>query len=449
MCVGDGSGGSGHGAEKFGVGLGFGEAAEQQFHGFDGRERAQHFAQNPDAAEFVWRKQDFVFTRAGALDIDGGEDALVGEAAVEIDFHVTGALEFFEDDVVHAAAGVDQRGGDDGERAAFFHVASGGEEAARTLQSVGVDTAGEHFAGRRSDGVVGAREASDAVEQHDDVALVFDEALGFFQHHFGDLNVALRSFVEGGADDFALDGALHVGDFFGALVDEQHDERDFRMIDGDGIGHGLQHHGFAGARRSDDQAALAFADGAEQVEHAPGHVFLGGFHLEAALGIKRRQVVEENFVAGDFGIFEVDGFDFDQSEVALAIFGRANLAGDGVAGAQVEFANLRRRNVDVVGAGEIVVLRGAEKTETVGEAFEDAFGEDEAVLFGLGAEDLEDQFLLAHAAGAGDVEFLGDLGEIGDVFFFEFSKANAHRISFQLVSFIGPVNLLWVNGLVG
>src|SRR5579862_9659994 len=89
----------------------------------------------------------------------------------------------------------------------------------------------------------------------------------------------------------------------------------------------------------------------EQVEHAAGHVFLGGFHLKAALRIERGQVVEEDFVAGDLGIFKVDGFDFDESEVALAVLGGTHLAGDGVAGAQVELADLRGRDVDVVGTG--------------------------------------------------------------------------------------------------
>jgi hypothetical protein len=190
------------------------------------------------------------------------------------------------------------------------------------------------------------------------------------------------------------------------------------MIGGDGIGHGLQDHGFAGARRRVDQAALAFAHRAEKIEHAARHVLFGGFHLEAALRIKGRQVVEEDFVARNFRIFKIDGFDFDQREITLAIFGRADLAGDGVTGAKIELADLRRRNIDVVGAGKIVVFRRAEKTESIGETFEDTFGEDQSVLLRLGAQDLEDQLLFAHAAGARDVEFLGDLGEVGDVFFF-------------------------------
>src|ERR1035438_614055 len=169
------------------------------------------------------------------------------------------------------------------------------------------------------------------------------------------------------------------------------------MIYRDGIGDGLQHHRFSGSRWSDDQAALAFAYRAEKVQDATGHVFLGRFHLEATLRVERGQVVEENFVAGDFGIFEVYGFDFDQREITLAVFRRANLPRDGVTGTQVKLADLRRGDIDVVRAGEIVVFGGAQETETIGEALEDAFGEDQTVLFGLGSEDLKDQLLLSQA----------------------------------------------------
>jgi hypothetical protein len=78
----------------------------------------------------------------------------------------------------------------------------------------------------RDDGVVGAAQAGDRVEQDDDVALVLDQALGLFDHHFGDLHVARGGFVEGRGDNLALHAALHVGDFLGALVDQQHDQED-------------------------------------------------------------------------------------------------------------------------------------------------------------------------------------------------------------------------------
>jgi hypothetical protein len=103
---------------------------------------------------------------------------------------VTGALEFFEDHFVHAAAGVDQRGGDDRERTAFLDVARRAEEALRPLERVGVDTAGQHLARTGNDRVVGAAKPGDRIEQDHHIALVLDQPLGLFDNHFSDLDVA-------------------------------------------------------------------------------------------------------------------------------------------------------------------------------------------------------------------------------------------------------------------
>src|SRR5215468_9855316 len=70
------------------------------------------------------------------------------------------------------------------------------------------------------DGVVSPGKARDRVEQDDHILLVLDEALGFFDHHLGDLHVTLRGLVERRGDDLAPHGPLHVGDFFRPLVDE-------------------------------------------------------------------------------------------------------------------------------------------------------------------------------------------------------------------------------------
>src|SRR5207249_1643033 len=176
--------------------------------GLDRREWAQDLAQHPHAAQLIWWQKEFVLTRARALNVDSRKNALIGKSPVEIDFHVAGALELFEDDVVHAAAGIDQRGGDDGERAALFDVARGGKETPRTLQSVGINTAGEHLAGGRRNRVVSAGKTRDGVKQHHDVAFVFDQALGFLQNHFRNLDVALWRFVKRRTDDFTLYCAL-------------------------------------------------------------------------------------------------------------------------------------------------------------------------------------------------------------------------------------------------
>src|SRR6185312_2474317 len=85
------------------------ELVGEKLHGFNRRERVEDLAQNPGALQVVFRDEELFFAGARALDVDGREDALVDELAVEDDFHVAGALELFEDDLVHARAGVDER----------------------------------------------------------------------------------------------------------------------------------------------------------------------------------------------------------------------------------------------------------------------------------------------------------------------------------------------------
>ncbi len=93
------------------------------------------FADVDDFFEFVGVVEAVVVAGAGLGDVDGGEDAALGEFAVEADFHVAGAFEFFEDDVVEAGFGFDEGGGEDGEGAAVFDVACGAEEFAGFLES--------------------------------------------------------------------------------------------------------------------------------------------------------------------------------------------------------------------------------------------------------------------------------------------------------------------------
>ena len=190
----------------------------------------QQLAQDPDLLQQVRLDQQILAAGAGAVDVDRRVDALLGDAAVQVHFGVAGALELLVDHLVHLAAGVDQRGGDDGQRAAFLDVARGAEETLRAMQRVGVDAAGQHLAGARHDDVVGAGEAGDRVEQDHHVLLVLDQALGALDHHLGDLHVARGGLVEGRGDHFAAHGALHVGDFFRALVDQQHDQVHVRVV---------------------------------------------------------------------------------------------------------------------------------------------------------------------------------------------------------------------------
>ena len=58
-----------------------------------------------------------------------------------MDLHVTGAFELLVDHVVHAAAGIDEAGGDDREAAALFDVARGAKEPLGRIQRHRIDAA--------------------------------------------------------------------------------------------------------------------------------------------------------------------------------------------------------------------------------------------------------------------------------------------------------------------
>ena len=198
------------------------------------------------------------------------------------------------------------------------------------------------------------------------------------------------------------------------------------MVRCHGVGDGLQQHGFAGAGRGDDQAALAFADGRQEIHDAAADAFARGLHLDALLRIERREVVKEDFVARLFRRLEVDGLDLDEGEILLAFVGRADVAADGVAGFEIELAYLGRRHVDVVRSGQVVVVGRAEEAVAVGENLKDSLGEDVAFFFALRLEDLEDKILLAKAAGPWNFKGTRDAAQFSDVLFFQFCDGHVY-----------------------
>ena len=230
-------------------------------------------------------------------------------------------------------------------------------------------------------------------------------------HHVGDLDVAGGGLVEGRGDDLGLHGPLHVRHLFRALVDEQHDEHHLGVVLGDGVRDVLQDHRLAGLGRRRDERPLALPDRRDQIDDARGEAAPRRLEVELLLGIEGRQVVEEDLVPGVLGRLQIDRVDLEQREVPLALLRRADLPENGVAGPQVEAANLGGRHVDVVGPGQVVLVRRAQEAEAVGQRLERALGVDPALLLGLGLEDLEDQILLAQAGGVLDRQVFTELGE--------------------------------------
>ena len=135
-----------------------------------------------------------------------------------------------------------------------------------------------------------------------------------------------------------------------------------------------------------------------------------GLQLQPLLRIQRRQVVEQNFVTGFVGRFKVDRFDLHQREIFFALMRRTYLAADGVAGFQVELANLRRRDINVVRSRQVVVIGRAQESVAVRQNLQNTFSEDVSFFFTLRLQDLEDEVLLAQSAGARQIQRSGDLG---------------------------------------
>ena len=181
------------------------------------------------------------------------------------------------------------------------------------------------------------------------------------------------------------------------------------------MGDVLQQHRLAGARLRDDQRALALAERRHDVDHARREVLDGrvlDLQLHPLRGIERREVVEVHLVALLLGVLEVDLVDLEQREVALALLGAADLALDGVAGAQREAPDLRGRHVDVVGARQVVGVGRAQEAEAVLQHLDHAGADDVGLLGGQLLEDGEHQLLLAHGAGVLDPGLLGEAQQL-------------------------------------
>ena len=95
--------------------------------------------------ENVGRHQQLLL-HARAGDIDRREHSLIRNLAIENNFRIAGSLEFFENHLVHARAGLNQRRGDDCQRSAFFDVSRRAEKAFRALERVSVDTTRQNLA---------------------------------------------------------------------------------------------------------------------------------------------------------------------------------------------------------------------------------------------------------------------------------------------------------------
>src|SRR5205823_110154 len=97
---------------------------------------------------------------------------------------------------------------------------------------------------------------------------------------------------------------------------------------------------------------------------------------------------------------------------------------------EAEAADLARRDVDVVGARQVVVVGAAQEAEAVGQHFQRPLAEHQAVLLDPLLEDFEDQVLLFQTRVLGQPLVLGDLEELRDSHLLELADVRAAPLDF-------------------
>src|SRR5690606_18784567 len=128
------------------------------------------------------------------------------------------------------AARLDERRGDDGERAAALDVARRAEDLARDLERRGVQAARHGAPAAAPEEVEAAPQAGQRVEQQHHVVPLLDEALGILQRQRRYAYVVVFFAVVRRGKDLASRRPAEVGDLLGPLVDEQGDELDLRVV---------------------------------------------------------------------------------------------------------------------------------------------------------------------------------------------------------------------------
>src|SRR6056300_333847 len=95
-----------HGIKELSVVLGLLQLRNQEFDGIRGTHRIQDAAQNKGFLKIDLVDQKILFPGTRLENVDRREDALVSDFAIKHDFRVTRTFEFFEDNLVHPAAGI-------------------------------------------------------------------------------------------------------------------------------------------------------------------------------------------------------------------------------------------------------------------------------------------------------------------------------------------------------
>ena len=261
--------------------------------------------------------------------------------------HVARALELLIDEIVHATAGIDEAGGNDGQASSTFGVSSSAKEALGGIKGHRVDASGEGATAGRQGQVIGTGEAGNAIEQDDHIHAILHQPLCPLQSEVRHLGMGLHRFIESRADHVPSHRALHIGDLLGALPDEADHDMYIIVVGSNAISDMLEHHCLARLGRGDDQPALSATDGSDKIEKASGEIILGGLQIDEPVGKDWCKGIEMGTVSRLFGVDAVHRLDAEQAVVFLSVLWRSHLPGYHVAGPESKATDLGLGDINV------------------------------------------------------------------------------------------------------
>src|SRR5207237_420370 len=117
-----------------------------------------------------------------------------------------------------------------------------------------------------------------------------------------------------------------------------------------------------------------------------------------------------------------------KSKISLALFRRPDLARYRIARPQIKLPDLRRRDIYIVRAWQIVVLGSAQKAKAVGQRLEHTLRKYKSALFCLSGQQLKDKLLLSKPRGSLYAHPFCDMRQLADRHIFQSSNVKS-RVS--------------------
>ena len=217
--------------------------------------------------------QKLLFSCPRLGNVYRGVDPLVHESAIQVDLHVSGALELFKDHLIHLAARIDQSGSNNRQTSTLLQISGCTEKSLGFMQCVSIHTSGKNLSAMGLHRVIGSRQTRDAIQQDHNICALLGQSLCPLNHHFRNVYVSIGWLIKGRTNHLALDGSCHIRNLLRPLINQKHDQMRLGIIGCDGIGNFLHQNRLSCPRRRNDQTPLTETNRADQIKSPHGHIF--------------------------------------------------------------------------------------------------------------------------------------------------------------------------------